>query len=240
MRTEFQIKLQHFIAAQFTIITALLVLSISGYLFTHVTGHDYVLGFLRLIDIGEASIPTYWSTFNLLLASILLFIIYKHEKLMNHNMARYWLLLSLGFLYLSIDEGASIHENFQNLHRYLEIIPPIFGTYSWVPFGILFTLIVGISFISFIKSLSRITATYFVIAGTVFISGAIGFDFLADVMVHTKFAKPGDLVYQFRGVLEEGFEMYGIALFNCALIREIISRDLMASVKFYREGVNQQ
>jgi len=240
MRTEINIRLRYFIGAQFIIVTTILVLSTGGYLFTHATGHDSVFGFLRLIDVGrEQSIPTYFSTFNLLLASILIFIIYTNEKLTNRSIARYWFLLSIGFLFLSIDEGASIHENFALIHRSHGIILPIFKTHSWLPYGIIFTLIAGLLFIPFVKSLSRVTATYFVIAGTVFIGGAIGFEFVSAWMIHTGFAEKGDLIYQFRRILEEGFEMFGIAIFNCVLFREIVSRNLHVGIKFSTEGVNQ-
>jgi len=238
MRTEFHIKLGHFATAQFIIISTLILLTISSYLFTHVTGYDSVLGFLRLVDVGsERSIPTYFSTFNLLLASILIFIIYTSEKIINRSTARYWLLLFLLFLFLSIDEGTSIHENFGNIHRYHGIILPIFEIHSWVPYGIMFTLITGVIFIPFIKSLSTYTATYFVIAGAVFIGGAIGIEFLSAVVVHMGFAERGDLIYQLHQALEEGLEMCGIAIFNCALFNEIVSRNLMVKVELYTKGV---
>ena len=62
----------------------------------------------------------------------------------------------------------------------------------------------------------------------------------AAVMLHTGFAEKSDLIYQFRRIFEEGFEMFGIAIFNCALFREIVSRNLHVGIKFSTEGVNQE
>ena len=73
------------------------------------------MGFLHLLDVREQSIPTYISLLNLLLSSILLFIIFKYEKANSHKGFNYWLFLSILFLFLSADESASIHEKFSNV-----------------------------------------------------------------------------------------------------------------------------
>ena len=52
MKVEFRITQAHFTVAQFGSVTVLLLLSACGYLFGHLTGHDKVFGFLRLLDIG--------------------------------------------------------------------------------------------------------------------------------------------------------------------------------------------
>jgi hypothetical protein len=35
-----------------------------------------------------------------------------------------------------------------------------------------------------------------------------------------------DIIYRIRRIFEEGFEMFGIAIFNCALYKEILDREI--------------
>jgi len=225
------LKLREFCIAQFTIVSVVIALGLFVYIFTKLTGHGDLLGFLRLLDVrGEQSVPTYVSSINLLLASILIFIIYSYEKSNKQNDAGYWLFLSILFLYLSIDESASIHENFENVHRYLvrkELISPILDTHQWLPFGVFFVFVVSIVLLPFVRRLPADTRRYFLIAGCVFITGAVGFEYLGAWMRKTGFVESRqDWAYLIRRLFEEGFEMYGVAIFNCALYREILRRKI--------------
>ena len=223
--------MREFCIAQFAIVTAIMVLGLFVYVFTKLTGHGDLLGFLRLLDVrGEQSVPTYVSSINLLLASILIFIIYSYEKSNKQNDAGYWLFLSILFLYLSIDESTSIHENFENVHRYLvrkELISQILDTHQWFPFGVFFIFVVSIVLLPFIRNLPADTRRYFLIAGCVFVTGAVGFEYLGGVMLDTGIVESRqDWAYLIRRLFEEGFEMYGVAIFNCALYREILRRKI--------------
>ncbi len=211
--------------------SVVIALGLFVYIFTKLTGHGDLLGFLRLLDVrGEQSVPTYVSSINLLLASILIFIIYSYEKSNKQNDAGYWLFLSILFLYLSIDESTSIHENFENVHRYLvrkELISPILDTHQWLPFGVFFVFVVSIVLLPFVRRLPADTRRYFLIAGCVFITGAVGFEYLGAWMRKTGFVESRqDWAYLIRRLFEEGFEMYGVAIFNCALYREILRRKI--------------
>ena len=223
--------MREFCIAQFIIVTVVIALGLFVYVFTKLTGYGDLLGFLRLLDVrGEQSIPAYVSAINLLLASILIFIIYSYEKSNKQNGAGYWLFLSILFLYLSIDESASIHENFENVHRYLvrkELISPILDTHQWLPFGVFFIFAVSIVLLPFVRKLPADTRRYFLIAGCVFITGAVGFEYLGAWMRKTGFVESRqDWAYLIRRLFEEGFEMYGVAIFNCALYREILRRKI--------------
>ena len=199
------------------------------------TGHSSLLGFLRLLDVGaEQSIPTYFSLLNILLSSILIFIIYWYEKANDHKGFNYWLFLSILFLLLSIDEGAKIHENFGRVHVCLVehgLASTVLGASHWLTFGVLFVLIVGIVLLPFFKLLPRDTLYYFLFSGSIFIIGAIGFEFAGEVMIATGFVdSKTDLIYLIRRIFEEGFEMYGIAIFNYALYREIVKRKISLTI----------
>lgn len=238
MKIELNVDPNDFICAQLIIVTSIIVLGVLCYIIPLVTGHRELLGFLRLIDVGEEkSLPTYFSTLNLLLSSFLIFIIYRIEKSINRKGSNYWLFLAIGFFYLSFDEAVCIHENFNRVHNYFEhlgIISPLFATNKWLVFGVLFTVIIGIMFFPFIKSLPNHLKIGFIVCGFVFLLGAIGFEFVGTLMVDTGFVEKSDFIYKLRRILEEGCEMYGIAFFNCVLYREIFNKKITLILNNYQ------
>jgi hypothetical protein len=130
-------------------------------------------------------------------------------------------LLSFGFLILSIDEATMIHETFGHLYSSAGIGMPIFDSHKWLPFGIAFALVAALVFVPFMLKLPRRTAGRILLAGTIFLTGAIGFEFVGALMIHSEFAARGDLIYDLRRITEEAFEMFGIAYFNYILIGEL-------------------
>lgn len=211
--------------------TVVIALGAIGYTIGKLTGHFNAFGVLRLLDVGsEQSIPTYFSVMNLLLASILLFIIYYYEKNNTQNRPRYWGFLSILFLFLSVDESISIHEIFNELSGHFagnDLVSPTLNTVLWLPFGVFFVLVVSIVLARFLYDLPRDTRRNFLIAGSVFLAGALGFEYLGVVMLETGLVESKfDTAYLIRRLFEEGFEMYGIAIFNCALYREILLRKI--------------
>ena len=120
MRIELNLSLRDFSVIQLTAVILLLLLGAATYAFMHFTGHDYVLGFLRLLDVGkERSFATYFSALNLLLASLFLLTIYVYEKASDSPRSIYWLLVGLLLLGMSVDEAAAIHESFSRVWKVL-------------------------------------------------------------------------------------------------------------------------
>jgi hypothetical protein len=222
-----------FVAIQFAIVTVLLLLSLAAYVFVAITGHERALGLVRIVDVGaEQSLPTYFSTLNLLLAALLLLLIWALGPRENGPSHRYWLALGLLFVLLSIDEAVSIHEVLGDIltHRVLRV-HPIFDYHSWVPFGIAFVLVVGGLFVNFLRQLPRRLVLQFIAAGVLFVGGALGVEFVGAIMMYTGIATPHDILYKLRRLIEEGGEMYGIVLFNAALFGELASRELRLRVE---------
>lgn len=63
----------------------------------------------------EANIPTWFSTILLLLVSVSSFIIYLlHSETNKDKWPKFWLVFSLVYCFLSIDEGARMHEIFMD------------------------------------------------------------------------------------------------------------------------------
>ncbi len=208
------------------IISIALALGSFAYAFVGLTGHDNALGFLGLLDLGsERSVATYLSSVNLLVAAVLLFLLNRVRSQQQLPDARCWGFLSALFLLLSIDEAISIHEKFDGVYVYLMNrgwIPQLLDSHEWVPFGVLFVVVVGLIVIPMLRHVNRETVRYMFIAGAIFITGALGFEFLGAVMLETGMvASKTESLYLGRRVIEEGLEMYGIAVFNWALYREM-------------------
>jgi hypothetical protein len=228
---DLRITLKAFLWFQFGIVTLLVALGIFHYAYKAIFGVDIVVRISRIFDVNEElSIPTVFSTYNLLCSSILLFLLYLHSKNRAERDAFYWLILSIIFLGLSFDEGASFHERLIKFGYYLKKTwdvgdesVPLVGD-EWVPFGALFSLAVFLFFIPFLRRLDRRTAALFVLSGAIFLAGALGFEYLGENVTRMFFAfnEARDISRTF----EEGFEMYGIAIFNCTLFSRIVARNI--------------
>lgn len=148
----------------------------------------------QLFDLDEENnLPTWFSSFLLLNCSAVLFVsLPRHTGSFKWQ----WRLLAFGFLILSIDEVAGLHES---VHTAID--------FNWaLPAGAL-VLVVGATFIPFLLALPRRTATWYALSGTIYFSGAIGVEWLSRDM------DEDDIAYGFATALEESLEMLGAWLF---------------------------
>lgn len=160
----------------------------------------------RIFDLNtERNIPTLFSSVVLLGASMLLGYIAYLTRLTGGRYSLLWAILSFGFLFLSIDETAYIHENFSE-----DVAGWIFVV---APFVILFFL----GYIRFFLHLPRSTKVYFLIAGALFIGGAFILEFIGSWRISTAGENRIATTLLFTSV-EESFEMFGIDLFVFALL----------------------
>ena len=175
----------------------------------------------------ETSIPTLFSTLNLLFSSILLWVIAKYTKVTGDKRRYHWLFLSILFLFLALDEGAQIHEtigvsissffNFSVGH-------PLY--YVWViPYTAL-VLIVGLIYLKFLFTLPRGIRNGIIVAGMLFLIGALGLEIVESMeykgVPSVAYAKKKmfDKVYIIATV-QELMEMVGISIFNYSLLKYI-------------------
>lgn len=189
----------------------------AGLVSEHVYGHPSVYGLVPLFEFGgERNLISTYSAAALLFASLLLAAISRTHRATGGNF-KAWLMLSLIFLFLSIDEYVEIHEHLVGPVRetfgatgylyYAWVIPYFFGLLAFVA-----------SYARFLLHLPRETALLFIISGTVFVLGAVGMELLGghEHYVHGLGNTLTALVF-----IEELLEMLGIALFNFALLRYI-------------------
>lgn len=216
-----------FIKLQFGTVFALSVCGLLTYQVAFVLGINIrdlrgIENFLSIFDLGEeGSIPTWFMAINLLVSAGLLFAHYHSNKARSIPLNRVWFFLAVLFLLLSMDEIASLHNKPSYLAYYTGVPHEIFRSHAWVPFGIAFVAVVGIVLIPFLRSIDLRLASLMVLSGAIFLSGSLGFEFLAAWFEYTDVAEKGSLIRNLAVVAEETLEMLGIALFNCVLYGEL-------------------
>lgn len=163
----------------------------------------------------EANIPTFFSAFILLTAAALLFYIYKTSR----QNRRYWLALSLIFVFLCLDEATQIHERLIRPLNRLFVNLPAFLSPGWVIPYLLFVLAVSLTFAGFFWRLPRKTKRLFLLSGGIYVGGALGIEFLEGIYFHLGYQHlKMILIY----TLQEVLEMIGIALFIYSLLDYIL------------------
>ncbi len=161
----------------------------------------------RIFNVSrERSIPTLFSSAILLGSCMLLGYIAFLTRLTGGPYSLLWAVLSLGFLYLSIDENTYIHETFSE-----DVAGWIFVV---APFVILFLL----GYIRFFLHLPRSTKLYFLLAGFLFIGGAFFLEFIGSWRISIVDENIIATTYIFFTSVEESFEMFGINLFIYSLL----------------------
>jgi len=191
--------------------------SIAGQLMFYTTGNK-LYGLILLFDIdAEYNIPTFFSMFLLLFSSLLLSVITILEKKRNTSRAIYWAILSLGFLFMAVDEIVCIHERFVSPIRRLmgDGYRGIFN-FAWVIPGIALVLILVPIFLKFWLRLPPKTRITFLMASTIYIGGCIGFELIGGYYAELHGLK--NLTYSMLTTVEESLEMAGVILFIWGLL----------------------
>lgn len=180
---------------------------------------------------AEKNVPAYFSTFLLLFAAVLLAIIAVRERVQSGAPALYWAALSFGFLLMTIDEALSYHERLVGPFRELlgDSLPSAFY-YAWVVPGIALVLVLVLFFARFLMRLPANTRRAFLLAGALYIGGAIGMEMVGGYYVASGGAQ--DLTYYLITTAEEALEMAGAIVFIWALLTYI--------AKDQREATSQQ
>ena len=176
---------------------------------------DVRLGQFFYLD-GERNLPTAFSTFLLLLAAAMLTLIACVERRWRHRVA-HWAVLALGFALMAIDEAWAFHERLTVPMR--EALgnrdPGIFYD-AWVVPALALLLVLALFFARFLLGLPSSTRLRFLVAGVVYVGGAVGIELIEGRFVETH----GDrnLTFGTISTIEETMEMVGVILFIRALL----------------------
>jgi hypothetical protein len=176
--------------------------------------------FMKRFDLGnEPSLPNWYSSLALLAAAILLATVARLEQVARSAQSLGWVILSAAFVMLAADEAIQIHEMADRpIHEYLGTTGLLY--FAWViPYSI-FVLIAAMYFIPFIKHLDARIRRMFLLAGAMFVCGAIGVELIEGVIVDALGQQEGfaSLQLTVAQTIEEGLEMYGVVLFIYALL----------------------
>lgn len=197
----------------------LVLASIAGQLSKYLLGHDQVKGLVPLFYLDkERNVPTYFSVLLLLFAALLLAVIALVVGKQRAPYVSKWGILSLTFLFLAFDEAFQVHER---------LIVPFRGLlggsdlgifyYAWVVPGIAFVAVLGVFFSRFVLALPAATRFRFVLAGALYVGGALGVEFVGGWYAETHSTQT--FAYSMIATTEESLEMAGLIVFIWALLQ---------------------
>lgn len=213
----FQVETSIVFSSLLTAAFSLSAISLTLVLVAAFTGHNSNT-LRRLFDLDqEANIPTAFSAFLLLTSAALLSVIALHKR-HNADSFRYqWLVLACGFCAMAVDELSSIHEMLIWPVRHVlarDHVGPFY--FAWVVPAIIGIGLLSVYLFSFLRHLPPLTRVRFLIAGTVYLTGAVGLEMVGGIRAE-QFG-PGDFLYILGTQLEETLEMLGLVLFIRALL----------------------
>lgn len=161
---------------------------------------------LQMFDLDqENNLPTWFSGFILLNVAFILHVYASSQGVENKA---YWRILSIGFLFLAIDEVAGIHETINTI-----------TDVNWAePAAIMLVLLLA-AFVPFLMSLRRGLAVLFLVSGLIYVSGAIV------VELASAHDESDSMVYKMHVAIEEGLEMLGVLLFLFTNLGEMSKDD---------------
>ncbi len=194
--------------------------------------YPYAAGIVPLFDInGEDNFPSTYSTIILFLCAGLLAMIGAAKRERQHRFAVHWLVLSIIFVYLGIDESISIHEHISyRLSASWDGDKPLY--FAWIlPYGLLLLLLAW-KYWKFLNHLRPQIKRLFIVAGSVFLLGAIGFEMLSGLIAMQY--EPENLWYAALGSVEELMEMTGIVIFIYALCLQLAMEDAKLTISIDR------
>jgi len=184
----------------------LAVLNVASLALRHALGYDYALGFVPLFDFNlEANAPTWFSSALLLGVGILAALVARKAA----TMRGYWVAVAAVATFLSLDESVQLHELLTGILRRGLAVGPGFSMTIVAIVSLLPVLVGAAVFYRFMRALPRSTAVGLLVAGAVYLTGAVGFDTIASVV---SFGGGGGFLEPTLNTVEELFEMTGLIL----------------------------
>lgn len=197
----------------------------SEYVLANILGMEARTAPARILDLFsvnlEESIPTWYSSINLFLAASLLAWIALSKRLHQEPHGLYWVGLSAIFFYLSMDEGAAIHETASGpLQRAFDTSG--FLEFGWLILGVPLVLVFGIMYFRFWLRLPAKTRTLFVVAAALYVGGAV----VIEAISANQYSAAGGSTFAYLAIatVEELFEMLGVVVFIYALLDYLQAR----------------
>lgn len=217
-KVAISLNIHKIIALQGVVLAVLLLGNMAGIYITYFTSHHEIYTVTLLVKLFnfdfERNLPTVFSSCILLFSGFLLHYIALHEKKPSRPY-KDWLLLAVIFYYLAIDEAISLHEIL--IHPVRKIGTTGIFFWAWViPYG-LALLVFILYYLRFLRKLPAVVAKGFIIAGVIYVAGAIGFE-MWGAHIYTTHNETLTFSYALVATVEELLEMLGILYFIRVLL----------------------
>jgi hypothetical protein len=214
-RLDLAIRPRHIVRACWFITLFIVVLATYLMVIKYGRGRDFVFGLTARFDMDqEWGIPSLFSGLQLLFNAGLFAVAWTATR-NSADRSRMWLLLSLFFVFLSVDEVFSVHEQLILPIRDKFELPGSLD-YAWmVPYGAV-VLLIGLAFFHVWRRQTTRVQSMLGLAAVIYLSGAIGFDLAGETYQRLR----GDnLAYALIVELEETCEMIGLIVLMQTLFR---------------------
>jgi hypothetical protein len=198
-----------------------------------VAGYEHLKGFIHgfYFD-AEANFPSSYSAFIILLAAILLWRIGNLPLEQQQKHSLHWKFLSLVFIFLAMDEFASLHEDLIEPVRAMvnnSVLKSDYLYFAWLIPYIFLALLLGIVFLKFLFKLPVRTRILFIFSAALYLSGAVVMEMIGGkYWAEQNWAPNGkdvDIRYALIITVEELLEMLGMATFVYALLSYYLRYD---------------
>lgn len=184
-------------------------------------GFEYVKGFVPLFNMdGEGNVPAFLSFIQILLAALILFFIAQLERKYAEEYVWQWFVLSAGFFLMALDEGIQLHERLGGpvkaaLGSETANVGIFYAVWT-IPAGII-VILLGLAFLKFLLALEAVHRFRFMLAGALYLSGAIGMELVG--MYYFKSVGGDDAVFGVLVTIEESLEFFAVTFFVWSLLK---------------------
>ncbi|MBI5474203.1 MAG: hypothetical protein HY961_17850 [Ignavibacteriae bacterium] len=171
-------------------------------------------GLIRMFYLGgESNVPTWYHSMLLLSCSFLLSLACRSTS--EQPFCFHWRAMAIIFLLLSLDEVACFHEGLSN-RLSQQFHTTGFFRYVWVVPGAFFAFGFFLWSLRFLRHLTASTRNRFIIAGAVYVAGAVGWEMISGWCDDHYGLQ--SLIPMTVNVVEESLESIGALLFIRALL----------------------
>ena len=176
----------------------------------------FLIDVLNLFSVNlEESIPTWFATTLLFVSASLLAFIALAKFYETDRYRWHWVGLAIGFLYLSIDEGAGIHEIFVDPMKQA-FNPDGFFAFGWQIVAIPVVLVVIVLYLRFMMHLPLRTRLWLITSAGFYLGGALIVEGISASLWHSNDGI--SMPYLAIATIEELFEMIGVVCFIYTLL----------------------